>query len=150
MKYQKSKSTLFLMELMIAICFFAITSAVCVQVFAKAHLVSETTRNLNHAIAQSESVAESFRACNGNLLDIAELFPSGVLKDNMLTIDYGKDWQPCARKTSGAYRLILTADEDASVTDTNARLVSAKIAVVKSSDGSEIYSLAVQKFVKGT
>lgn len=138
------------MELMIAICFFAITSAVCVQVFAKAHLVSEKTTNLNHAIAQSESVAESFRACNGNLLDIAELFPSGVLKDNMLTIDYGKDWQPCARKTSGAYRLILTADEDASVTDTNARLVSAKIAVVKSSDGSEIYSLAVQKFVKGT
>lgn len=142
------------MELMIAICFFAITSAVCVQVFAKAHLVSEKTTNLNHAIAQSESVAESFRACNGNLLDTAALFPSGILKENMLTIDYGKDWQPCSRETSGAYRLTLTVNGDGPVADagadTDARLVSAKISVVKASDGSEIYSLAVQKFVKGT
>ena len=34
------RSSLFLLELIIAILFFSLTSAVCVQIFVRAHLIS--------------------------------------------------------------------------------------------------------------
>lgn len=182
MKYQRSRSTLFLMELIIAICFFAITSAVCAQVFAKAHLVSQKTTDLNHAIAQAQSMAEAFRACDGDITETASLFPGGLLEENrQLTIYYDENWQQCSAPDT--YKLTLTpgpakagdamnadsgepdaaasttdaADEntlpaalDTPQTDRTAALVSAEIIIEKASDGSEIYRLNVQKFVKGT
>ena len=41
------RSSLFLLELIIAILFFSLTSAVCVQIFVRAHLISRQTQELN-------------------------------------------------------------------------------------------------------
>ncbi len=40
-------SSLFLLELILAILFFSLASAVCVQFFVKSHLLSRDARNLN-------------------------------------------------------------------------------------------------------
>lgn len=57
---RKSKSALFLMELIIVIFFFAMTGAVCLQLFVKAHLIDVRTRNLNSAIRLAENTGELF------------------------------------------------------------------------------------------
>ena len=57
---QKSKSALFLMELIIVIFFFALTSAVCLQVFVKAHLVAKETKGLNYAVLWADNASECF------------------------------------------------------------------------------------------
>ena len=44
MKQKSSRSALFLMELIFSILFFALASAVCVQLFVKAHLLSVSTQ----------------------------------------------------------------------------------------------------------
>ena len=44
------RSSLFLLELIIAILFFSLTSAVCVQIFVRAHLISRQTQELNMAL----------------------------------------------------------------------------------------------------
>ena len=44
------RSSLFLLELIIAILFFSLTSAVCVQIFVRAHLISRQTQELNTAL----------------------------------------------------------------------------------------------------
>ena len=44
------RSSLFLLELMIAILFFCLASAVCVQIFVKAHTTSRETQELNTAL----------------------------------------------------------------------------------------------------
>ena len=44
------RSSLFLLELMIAILFFCLASAVCVQIFVKAHTISRETQELNTAL----------------------------------------------------------------------------------------------------
>ena len=44
------RSSLFLLELIIAILFFSLTSAVCVQFFARAHQISRQTQELNAAL----------------------------------------------------------------------------------------------------
>lgn len=57
---QKSKSSLFLMELIIVIFFFALTSAVCLEVFVKAHFVAKETEELDYAILWADNAAECF------------------------------------------------------------------------------------------
>ncbi|MCR5278719.1 MAG: hypothetical protein K6E19_04680 [Lachnospiraceae bacterium] len=56
----KSKSALFLMELIIVIFFFTLTSAVCLRVFVKAHDTAVETGNLNLAVLWAENAGECF------------------------------------------------------------------------------------------
>ena len=59
-----SGSSLFLMELILAILFFSVASAVCVQLFARAHTASEQSAALNRAVLAAESAAESFKGAD--------------------------------------------------------------------------------------
>lgn len=51
-------SSLFLLELILAILFFSIASAVCVQFFVKSHLLSQDARELNISATEASNVAE--------------------------------------------------------------------------------------------
>ncbi len=177
MKYRNSKSTLFLMVLIIAILFFAVTSAVCAQIFAKSHILSTKTTRLNHAVAQAESAAESFKAVNGSLEAMAKLFPGAALDKDTLTISYDADWQPFTAdvKNSGSgTEGISTEDtgtEGTSTEDTRGvptgsdrqsayeltlirlmdegHCVRAHIDVTVAGSSDAIYTLDIQKYVKG-
>lgn len=56
------RSSLFLLELIIAILFFSLTSAVCVQIFVRAHLISRQTQELNTALEKVSGFCEVFLA----------------------------------------------------------------------------------------
>ena len=56
------RSSLFLLELIIAILFFSLTSAVCVQIFVRAHLISRQTSEQNMALEKISGVTEVFLA----------------------------------------------------------------------------------------
>ena len=63
----RSASSLFLIELIIAIGFFAVASAVCLQLFVRARLVSIQSADLSRATLAAQSAAEAFRGCGGSL-----------------------------------------------------------------------------------
>ena len=54
------RSSLFLLELMIAILFFCLASAVCVQIFVKAHTISRETEELNMVLEKSFRIYGAF------------------------------------------------------------------------------------------
>ena len=54
------RSSLFLLELMIAILFFCLASAVCVQIFVKAHTTSRETQELNTALRRFPGIQSFF------------------------------------------------------------------------------------------
>ena len=70
-----SKSGIFLMELILSILFFSIAAAVCVKLFMTSHQLSDQSVNLNYAVAMTESIAEAFYGCNGNVGELESLFP---------------------------------------------------------------------------
>lgn len=77
-------SSLFLMELIIAIFFFSAASAVCIQFFVKSHLLSRDSNTLNHAVNECASTAELIDTSDGiedclNLL--VRLYPNGAYPD---------------------------------------------------------------------
>lgn len=57
-----NKTSLFLMELIIALLFFALASAVCIQVFVKAKNINDDTVELTNAAIVASNIAETYRS----------------------------------------------------------------------------------------
>ena len=76
MKYQRHNNTssLFLLELILAVLFFSVASALCVQIFTKAHLMSQDARDLNFAVNEVSSMAEQMP--DDSLQDAAAYYDS--------------------------------------------------------------------------
>lgn len=92
-----SRSSLFLMEMIIAILFFSLASAVCIQLFAKSHLLSTQTVNQNQAVIRVQNLAESYLALDGDVTAMQALFsPSQLSDDNTLCLAFDSDWNLCA------------------------------------------------------
>lgn len=80
-----SKSGIFLMELIISILFFALSSAVCIQLFVKAHLLGEETAEQNKSILWCQNLAELYIECDGSTEEIYDYLLAGstLSKDNI-------------------------------------------------------------------
>ena len=89
----KSKSALFLMELIIVILFFALTSAVCMRVFVKAHDVAHETESANYAVLWADNAAECFYEFGGSgSEEIKSTLSSAFnLPDYSYSLDFSSD-----------------------------------------------------------
>ncbi|WP_035769038.1 hypothetical protein [Butyrivibrio sp. NC2002] len=101
-RMQHNKSSLFLMELIIAILFFAISGAVCVRLFVNAHLLSNRSINVNNTCLWSQNVSEIFYSCRGDISKIASYYSeNSIIKasendpknHSTLILFFDKDWE---------------------------------------------------------
>lgn len=60
--YTSHTSSLFLIELILALFFFSVASAICVQLFAKAHLLSNEAELLTISVNECSNAAEIIRS----------------------------------------------------------------------------------------
>jgi hypothetical protein len=120
------------MELVIAIGFFAVASAVCAQLFADAHTTSQRSSNLSMAVVAAESAAEEFKATSVD---------SG-LAGGAAYFFYDGGWQPVEGSEGAAYQTVVTySAED--------RLLSADIAVYEAQNEQPLYQITTKKAVNG-
>ena len=95
---KNSKTSLFLIETIIAVLFFSICSAICVQIFAKAYTTSRDTQTLNSAVTLCTSAAELFYGYNGDLSKIQNtLDPKRMsqYRNGVLTFYYNDNFTIC-------------------------------------------------------
>lgn len=114
-----SKSGLFLMEIMFSILFFSIASAVCLQLFARAHTLSHDASVLDAAVTACQSAASVLEAEGADLL--SERYAGGKWADGSFTAPLD-DCTLCISPEGDAYEI---------------RALSG--------DGTEIYSLRLLK-----
>lgn len=105
---QVKSSSIFLIELICAIFFFSLASAVCVQIFVKAHIMSQSSQKKNFAISECSSIAEILTTAD-SMTHIKErldaLYPaSDQSAFPSVTLYYDENFEPCT-VSSGAYRL---------------------------------------------
>ena len=99
-----SRSSLFLMEMIIAILFFSLASAVCIQLFARSHLLSTQTVNQNHAVIQAQNLAESYLSLEGNVAAMQDLFsPSELTDENTLRLAFDSSWTLCTAEDNAGF-----------------------------------------------
>ena len=130
MKHRNSRSALFLMELIFAILFFAIASAVCVQLFVRAHLTSRDTQDLNQAMAGAQSAAAVLQAEQGDLAAASVLLEGSQMEDGVLTLRYDADWQPAEEEAQTSYLLQMTPDEEQTTRITVTRIEDGEVLIV--------------------
>lgn len=141
-KESAKRSSLFLIELMAAILFFALASAVCIQVFAKSHVKSLETEELNMAVAKVQSAAEAFRNGENPIEILQNIFPDGQMEGEIFAEYYDEDFKSCKRENAS---YALTAEIGSQSGDQTAKIVFRSQKLKK-----EIYSLAVKKHISGT
>lgn len=142
--YRTHKSSLFLIELILAIAFFALASAVCLQLFVKSHLLSRETARLNTGVNLVTSTAEIFRQNYGDMDAIAALLPELQQQNSVefYSAYYNEDGMPCT-KADAVYILTVTPNhtEDMALT---------AIKILLAEDNHSIYELPVQIHVPHT
>lgn len=123
MKYQRHNNTssLFLLELILAVLFFSVASALCIQIFTKAHLMSQDARDLNFAVNEVSSMAEQM--------------PDDSLQD--AAAYYDSSYASC-KKADAVYVLTVHYEPE----DT---LLKAHISMDTVADNRNIYTLDVTK-----
>ena len=136
-KQPSRRSSLFLMELIIAILFFSLASTVCVRIFVKSHTLEEESIQLNHAVSAASSVAEIFRNQNNPFEILEKQYPDGIKNDNHYQFFYDEGWSLCNRNEA-IYTVIADFTKDGS-------FESADIQVVTSEQC--IYDLSVKNYV---
>lgn len=145
MNHHSSKASLFLMELIIAILVFSLSSAICVRFFAKAHLLTEDTQNLNHAISLAESAAEVFYGVDGKLTDMRSILDSeqtGILSDSDLLLFYNSSFSLC-EKTEADYQMKISLSHDKNMQIADIRVINI------AQDSKMIYQLNVKRYQGG-
>ncbi len=95
-KYTSHKSSLFLLELILAILFFSIASAVCVQLFVKSHLLSKDAQNLSIAVNECSDMAEIIYSSDTQeeMLDrLKNAYPNAQIDGSKIFIPYDENFQ---------------------------------------------------------
>ena len=135
-KHSRSKSGLFLMELIIVILFFSVSAAICMRIFGAAKIKSDFSRDLSNASVYAQSCAEVYKAYDADLEKTAEAI-DGKWDDNTLSVYYDFDWNITQSKDSAKYILVLNRTKDSDIKTTG------KIKVNKI-NGDEVFKLTVK------
>ncbi|MDD2413598.1 MAG: hypothetical protein PHI94_00320 [Eubacteriaceae bacterium] len=129
-----SRTSLTLMELILAILFFAIASAVCIQLFAKAHVISRDTALRENAVSAVQSVSECIAADPAHIgTQLATGNPAVNTDQAGFHLYYDANWQP-STQNAGVYRMDVreTPADD---------LTRVTLEVKKLEDDSTLYTL---------
>ena len=135
----RSKSGLFLMELIIAICFFAVASAICVQLFAAAHTLSRRSIGIQMAVTNAQSVAEGFKMLGDDIDTLAGIWQVPAAGGGF-TAWFDEDWG--MSEGGGRYEMIVEVDLESVP-------AIASITVVDTVFGTMLHSLSVRRYLGG-
>lgn len=136
-KHSSNRSGILLMEIIIAILFFSVVSAVCLQLFVKSHNLSKDSESLAYAVNEATSIAECIRSGQSNLDILKESYSDLIEEDGNYFIYYDNDFNSIRQKKEAFYYLEITP---AKIDDATK---SYNIAIFKADTKSGIYDLTV-------
>ncbi len=101
-----SKSSLFLMEMLLTILFFSVAGAVCLQLYVKAHLIDENTTVLSHSDEWVQNLAETYYGCDADMNVISAIFKeSNICPDSSgrVVIVFDSDWNRISNSNGASF-----------------------------------------------
>lgn len=109
-RYQRTKSSMFLMEIIINVLLFSILCVYSLQFFMKAYQLTENTTTLHHAVTACSNVASIFESGNGEMDIIYDFYPYAIHVEEKTLIYFDEDYNECDREHGIYYILIEKAD----------------------------------------
>ena len=136
---QTRHSSMFLLELMIAILFFCLAATVCIRLIVKSHIISQKTQNLNMALNQVTTAAEIFKSET----DVEEYFKNEFpqwkeIKDGF-AVYYNEKWEACKKKDA-KFQLSIEITQ-------KAKKAEGYFSMKDIETNQEIYDISLNKFI---
>ncbi len=104
------------MELIIVVMFFALTSAVCLQIFVKAHTVDRDTKNINAAIMWGDNLSEIFYEIGSDVNEVLSFSVSeGYINsdsDNQAYVYLDSDYNITADTEAAMFIVSISGSDD--------------------------------------
>ena len=94
-RYERSKSSMFLLEILINILLFSFLCVCSLQFFIKSYQLTENTTILHHAVTACNNVAAVYEAGDGSLTSITENFPNVISENGQSFIYLDENYQEC-------------------------------------------------------
>ena len=98
--YEHTKSSMFLMEILINILLFSLLCVCSLQFFIKALQLTDNTTTLHHAVTTCNNVAAIYETSNGELTDIWEAYPYALHVDKQVIIYFDENYEACQMQES--------------------------------------------------
>ena len=142
-KYLKSKTSLFLMELIITILLFAACGAVCVKLFVTSYVMTKDTVELNESVSIAQGFVEVMRGSDGDIDSVMEHYPEAIRGgEGFFEVFYDAEVEPCAFEE---------AEYVGDVTMTpNGAIQNMEVRIVRLRDYKDIYTLNATKYMNRT
>lgn len=130
-----SGTSLFLMEMILALLFLSLSSAACIQIFEAARKSRLQAEQWNQIQALTTSVGEVLEGTDGTDEQILSLLPGGIKKDTSLIWYYNRNWQSCS-SGEAACEMILETDISSEK--------SGELSFQQLSNGNELYRITLR------
>lgn len=111
-RYERSKSSMFLMEILINILLFSLLCVCSLQFFIKALNLSEDTTTLHHAVTACNNVAAIYETGDGSTEDIWETYPYALHVNEQILIYFDESYEECSREEGVYYILVNECTSD--------------------------------------
>ena len=111
-RYQTSKSSLFLLEIIIDLFIFAFLCAYGLMFFIKSTSLTTQTTTLHQAAKITSGVANIYESSNGNFDAVLHEYDTGSKTENGLILYFNESYVPCS-ETDASYLCIVTKQDTA-------------------------------------
>ncbi len=140
-----SRSSLFLLEIMLAVLFFSIAGALCLQMFSKSRQIGEDTANLTQAAEHVRNAAELIKytadpsvSGTGDAVFpdcLLTEYPAALIRSDKVQVYFDENWN-CCLKEHGIYCMEAVPSQSETP-----GLFCCQFTVYKTDGGISIYSL---------
>ena len=137
---RNSRASLFLMELMISILFFAISGAVCIQLFVKAHTINELTEDKSKATLIAQDICEYYHYTGGDKAEMLSYYWDFEESEEAILLYFTENGNVCS-KVGAKYVATLYFGQELSY-----HTLTMDIKNVGEKDS--LYSTRIQKYVQ--
>lgn len=109
---QRSRTPLFLMEIVIMLLVFSVSAGICLKVFAGAKKISQESQMLDLAVLEAQKAAEYWQATKGDV-EATATYLQGEWNQDGIVVTYDADWKKSAAQPVFTLRL----ESDGAVAD---------------------------------
>ena len=106
MRYERSKSSMFLLEILINILLFSILCVCSLQFFIKSYQLTENTTTLHHAVTACNNVAAIFQSSDNSVDTIKEVYPNAIEEKGLIYIYFDENYQECDSQKVAYYMTV--------------------------------------------
>ena len=94
-RYERNKSSIFLLEILINILLFSMLCVCSLQFFIKSYQLTQNTTLLHHAVTACNNVAAVYEAGDGSVESIQTTFENSISEDGLIFIYLDEHYQEC-------------------------------------------------------